>query len=217
MIKALLHPQPVNFANNKLLQLYCGGFLAIWVLTFAGTIDRINFFIENILVVAGVIVLTATYRRFKFSNLSYTCIFLFLLLHLYGAQYAYTANPLGAWLQQHLHFNRNPYDRIVHTAFGVLLAFPIRDLLKNKFGFGNRAAWILPAEMILSLAALFELVEWAVADIIFPAHGASYVATQGDVWDVQKDIFVAFAGAVAVLVTGWGITVRRREPKQLCQ
>jgi putative membrane protein len=211
MIARFVSTATPRFRHNHLLQLYCVLFAAFWAVTCFGTIDLINYAIENILVVAAVIVLILTYRSFRFNNLSYTCLFLFLLLHLYGAQYAYTANPLGEWLREKLQLQRNPYDRIVHTAFGVLLAYPIRDLLKNKFGFSNRAAWLLPAEMILSLAALFELLEWAVADIIFPAHGASYVATQGDIWDAQKDIFVAFAGAAALLCAGVLVKRLRRQ------
>jgi len=40
------------------------------------------------------------------------------------------------------------------------------------------------------------LIEWAVADIFFPAQGDAYLGTQGDIWDAQKDIFLAFAGAI---------------------
>ncbi len=57
------------------------------------------------------------------------------------------------------------------------------------------SAWILPIELTLSVSALYELIEWAVADIFFKAQGAAYLGTQGDYWDAQKDIFLAFLGA----------------------
>jgi putative membrane protein len=35
-----------------------------------------------------------------------------------------------------------------------------------------------------------------VADIFFPSQGDAYLGTQGDIWDAQKDIFLAFLGAI---------------------
>jgi putative membrane protein len=40
------------------------------------------------------------------------------------------------------------------------------------------------------------LIEWAVADVFFKAQGDAYLGTQGDIWDAQKDIFLAFIGAI---------------------
>jgi len=40
------------------------------------------------------------------------------------------------------------------------------------------------------------LIEWAVADVFFKAQGDSYLGTQGDIWDAQKDIFIALFGAI---------------------
>ncbi|MBL7726056.1 MAG: DUF2238 domain-containing protein [Dinghuibacter sp.] len=190
---------PAQNRQSFLVIVYLALFLVYWLVCRAATTDLENFYIENILVAVAVALLAGTYRKFRFSNTSYTFIFLFLLLHIYGARYAYTANPLGDWLQQQFQFNRNPYDRLVHFSFGFLLAIPIRDFITNRLQIKGRTGWWLPVEMVLSLAAAFELVEWAVADIIFPAHGASYVATQGDIWDAQKDIFIAVAGAVLIL------------------
>lgn len=189
--------------QRTLLKIYGVVFLACWLLTWLGTIDRENFYIENILVVVSLAVLAITYRYFKFSNLSYTFILIFALLHIYGAQYAYTSHPIGEWLQQRFELTRNPYDRIVHFSFGFLLAYPAMDMIRNKWKINGRLSWYLPVELIFALAAAFELVEWAVADFVFPAHGASYVATQGDIWDAQKDIFVAVAGAAMILFAVW--------------
>ena len=36
----------------------------------------------------------------------------------------------------------------------------------------------------------------AVADVFFKAQGDAYLGTQGDIWDAQKDIFMAFLGAI---------------------
>ena len=52
----------------------------------------------------------------------------------------------------------------------------------------------------LAFSAFFELLEWLAAEIA--GHGAdAFLATQGDVWDTQWDMFCALIGAtVSVLV-----------------
>jgi putative membrane protein len=55
---------------------------------------------------------------------------------------------------------------------------------------------LLPIEITLSVGAFYEIIEWAVADLFFKSHGDSYLGTQGDIWDAQKDIFLAFCGAI---------------------
>lgn len=191
-------------------------FAAFWISCFIGTTDIANWWIENLLVLLFIPVLILTHRRFTFSDLSYAFILVFLMLHVYGAKYAYADNPFGFWLQRTFHTIRNPYDRIVHTSFGLLMAYPMRELLIRRFRVNRRYAWILPVELVLSLSGLFELIEWSIADVFFPAHGASYVGTQGDVWDAQKDMFVATSGAAAAMMLVYlihSVGKARRLPK----
>jgi putative membrane protein len=35
-----------------------------------------------------------------------------------------------------------------------------------------------------------------VADVFFPAQGDAYLGSQGDIWDAQKDIFLATIGTI---------------------
>ena len=93
-------------------------------------------------------------------------------------------------------FKRNHYDRIVHFSFGFLLAYPMREMFLNWLRFPVWVAWVLPLEITLSISAFYELIEWAVADVFFQAQGDAYLGTQGDVWDAQKDMALAFSGAV---------------------
>jgi putative membrane protein len=55
-------------------------------------------------------------------------------------------------------------------------------------------------EITMSFSAAYELIEWAVADIFFPAQGHAYLGSQGDVWDAQKDMGLAFGGAVLAMI-----------------
>ncbi len=186
--------------QHTLLKVFLGIFLLVWAWTFIGTTDRANWITENVLTMVFIGGLALTYRRFQFSDLSYTLMFVYILLHIYGAMYTYAENPLGYWLQDLFHGERNHYDRIVHFSFGLLLAYPMRDYFKNHFDWPNWVCWVLPVEITLSFSGAYELIEWAVADVFFPAQGAAYLGSQGDVWDAQKDMGLALSGAILIMV-----------------
>jgi putative membrane protein len=72
----------------------------------------------------------------------------------------------------------------------------MREFFLKWFQYPKMVAWILPIEITLSISGLYELIEWAVADVFFQEQGVAYLGTQGDIWDAQKDIFLAFSGAL---------------------
>lgn len=184
------------FLKNKWLIAFCIIFFSIWVSTFIGTTDIKNWFMENALVFGFLIYLFFSFKKHQFSDLSYLLITIYLCLHIYGAKYTYAENPFGYWLKDALHWQRNHYDRIVHFSFGFLLAYPMRELFLNYFKFPTWVGWALPIEITLSISAFYELIEWGVAGVFFPAQGDAYLGTQGDIWDAQKDIFMATLGAI---------------------
>ncbi len=184
------------FAQNRWLQVFILTFLSVWVSTMVGTTNWSNWFMENALVFLFLGFMILTYRRYQFSDLSYLLFTVYLCLHVYGAKYTYSENPLGYWLKDHLGWERNHYDRIVHFSFGFLLAYPWRELFIGWFRFPAWVGWALPIEITLSVSGLYELIEWAVADIFFKAQGDAYLGTQGDIWDAQKDMFLATLGAI---------------------
>jgi putative membrane protein len=190
-----------SFLKNRLLQFYSVVFLVCWVITLVNTTNMANWITENVLTVAFLFLLMVSYRKFKFSDFSYSLMFFYLLLHIYGAEYTYAENPFGYWLKDTLHLQRNHYDRIVHFSFGFMLAYPMRDYFKNWFGWPVWVCWVLPCEITLSFSGMYEIIEWAVADIFFPAEGVAYLGTQGDSWDAQKDMLLAFGGAVISMFT----------------
>ncbi len=183
------------FTKNPLLIVMAAAFAALWGFTLAGTPDIANWLLENTLVFLGLAGLFLGYRRVQLSDLSYVLIFVYLCLHVYGAMYTYSENPFGFWLMETFDQGRNHYDRIVHFGFGFLLAYPMRELFLVAFNAPAWVAWLLPIEFTLSISALYELIEYGVADIFFPAQGTAYLGTQGDVWDAQKDIMLALVGA----------------------
>lgn len=188
------------FKENKLLQFGGLAFLIVWISTLIGTNDLNNWMLENTLTILFLLFLIGTYRKFKFCDVSYLFIIIYLSLHVYGAKYTYAENPFGYWLKDALNFERNHYDRIVHFSFGFMLAYPMRDYFLNKMKFPDWVGWVLPVEITLSFSCLYELIEWAVADVFFPEQGDAYLGTQGDIWDAQKDMFMAFCGAVLIML-----------------
>lgn len=184
------------FKKNLWLLIFIAAFVFVWANSFIGTTDMANWLLENALSFVFVIFLIVTYKKHQFSDLSYLLICIYLCLHVYGSKHTYAENPLGYWLQDFFHWSRNHYDRIVHFSFGFLLAYPMREMFLKWLRYPRWVAWLLPIEITLSISAFYELIEWAVADLFFKAQGAAYLGTQGDVWDAQKDIFLAFCGAI---------------------
>lgn len=188
------HRTPLR--TNRWLWLFTATFAAIWVSTFTGTTDLSNWMLENTLTFLFLIFLILSFKRYQFSDLSYLLICVYLCLHVYGSKYTYAENPLGYYLMDVFGSARNHYDRIVHFSFGFLLAYPMRELFLRWLKFPAFVSWALPIEITLSISAFYELIEWAVADLFFKAQGDAYLGTQGDIWDAQKDIFLAFSGAI---------------------
>ena len=182
--------------TNRWLQLFVVVFFAVWISTLVGTTDMSNWILENTLTFLFIGFLIFTYRYYQFSDLSYLLICIYLCLHVYGSKYTYAENPLGYWLMEVFNTSRNHYDRIVHFSFGFLLAYPMRELFLRWLKFPSWVAWALPIEITLSVSGMYELIEWSVADVFFKAQGDAYLGTQGDVWDAQKDMFLATMGAI---------------------
>lgn len=186
----------VPFKKNIWLFAFIIAFAFVWSNSLIGTTDTANWLLENTLTFIFVGFIIITFKKHQFSDLSYLLICIYLCLHVYGSKYTYAENPFGYWLKDVLHLSRNHYDRIVHFCFGFLLAYPMREMFLKWLKYPRWVAWLLPIEITLSISAFYELIEWAVADMFFKEHGDAYLGTQGDIWDAQKDIFVAVCGAI---------------------
>jgi putative membrane protein len=195
---------PLPLRQNRPLQLMLLWLLALWTLTAIRPLYPRDWLLENLLVFFYAVLLVATYRRFAFSNLSYALFTVFLSLHLVGAHYTYAEVPLGFWLSEAFGLGRNHYDRIVHFAFGLLLAQPFRELLQRAAGLRPGWSHLMAVMTVLGFSAFYENLEAVTAIIVSPELGAAYLGTQGDEWDAQKDSFLAMLGAVlAMAAAGW--------------
>ena len=187
-----------------------GVFAAIFAWSGRAPWHRQDWMLENMLVVLAVPVLWAIYRRLPFSRLSWTLVWAFLCLHEVGAHYTYSEVPYEAWWRRLTggSFNalfgweRNNFDRIIHVMYGLLLAYPVREIFLHLVKVRGFWSYFLPLDLTLSSSALYEVIEWAAAEVFGGDLGVAYVGTQGDPWDAQKDMALAAGGAlVAMLIT----------------
>jgi putative membrane protein len=183
------------------------GALAVWFGVWAiNPPHPSDFILEHILTVVFVGLLAATHRRFRLSNISYTLIFIYLCLHIVGAHYTYAEVPYARWLSalglgagDPAGVGRNHYDRFVHFVFGLLLAYPVREVFVRIAGARGFWGYYLPLDVVMSFSMLYELLEWSVALVFAPELGQSYLGTQGDEWDAHKDMALATLGAVIAM------------------
>lgn len=197
----------VPFARNRFLQRLVAAYASFWLLAAIAPLDRSTWLLENLLVLAVLALLAATHRRFVFSNFSYGLIFAFLALHAVGSHYTYSAVPAGFWARDLLVLERNPYDRFVHFAFGLLLAYPLREMVLRVVHVHRVWSWVIPVVGILSLSSGYEILESWAAQVVNPEVGIAFVGAQGDVWDGQKDMTLALSGAVLAM---WSAARMRR-------
>jgi putative membrane protein len=192
--------------------------LLIWYVVFSAVMaiapaSRQFWVAANILPVLFVIVLTMTRRLVPLSTGSYCLITIFLTLHTIGVHYTYSQVPLGGWMQQALHLNRNHFDRIVHFSFGFLLTYPLEEWFRVFTSVRGWLIYYLPVMTILGLSGLWEILESWVARIFKPELGLTFLGSQGDVWDAQKDMTAALYGSllcVALIVAGRKVAERSR-------
>jgi len=162
---------------------------------------------ENVLVAVVGFALAFTYRRMPLSRVSYTLIFLFTCLHETGAHWTYAHVPYDAWWQKlfgvtlnaQLGFTRNNFDRLVHFSYGLLLAFPLREVFLRVANVRGFWGYFLPLEFTMSTSMMYELIEWMTASVVGSDAGNDFLGSQGDVWDSQKDMASASLGALIAM------------------
>lgn len=177
-----------------------------------------DWWLENVLVMVGVIYLALTYRRAPLSRASYVMILAFLGLHEIGAHSTFAEVPYESWahaltggsINALFGWERNHYDRFVHAAFGLLITLPMKETLERRLGLRGFASYFTPWMFILATSSAYELIEWAAALVFGGDLGMAYLGTQGDVWDSHKDTALAIGGATVVLLWRGGANRMRR-------
>lgn len=160
-------------------------------------------------------VLWFSHARFPLTRLLYVLIFVHACVLMLGGHYTYARVPLGEWMREVFHFERNHYDRIGHFMQGAVPAIVARELLLRHTGL-QRGGWLFTVvtAVALAISAIYELVEWGAA-VALGAGADEFLGTQGDPWDTQKDMLMAWIGAMvaqALLVRRHDAELARLSP-----
>ena len=176
------------------------GFVTVWIWAAIEPKYPHDWFLENLLVFIFVPIILLTGRYFRLSKLSYTLITVFMALHVVGSHFTYAEVPFGYVLQDWFGASRNMYDRMVHFTFGLLLAYPMRELLLRVAHARGIWGYLLPPALVLAYSGFYEIIEWLVAERVDPQAGLAFLGAQGDVWDGQKDMLLAFVGSILTML-----------------
>lgn len=179
----------------------------LWIALAIAPLHRSDWLLENVLLLLGVVGLFISSKVFPLSRVSYTMLFVFFCLHTVGAHYTYAEVPYEAFAQQWLGISinglfgweRNNFDRVVHFGYGLLLAYPIREVFLRIVAVRGFWGYFLPLDLTMSSSMLYELVEWGAAVIFGGDLGTAFLGSQGDVWDAQKDMALASLGGLITM------------------
>ena len=143
---------------------------------------------EQIVTIFFLVLLISTYKKFRFSNTSYTLIFFFLIVNTIGSYYSYSEVPLFDWLREIFNLSRNHYDRLAHFLYGLLFFFPFHEFITRKLKVKGIWACILTFLALIGTKGFYEIIEFASLFFADKATSSGLLGMQGDVWDAQKDM-----------------------------
>lgn len=210
---------PRTFARSRLLPpLGYAGWLLVGLLAWLAWWSiapkhPADFLLEHILTVLFLGGMIWSHGRYPLSHASYTMLALFVALHAVGAHSTYSEVPYERWFRTisawmgvrdfsfnaTFGFERNHYDRLVHFAFGLLFVLPVWEVSRHHAHLSRWWGGILTFSVIQAASLLYEIAEWLIALIMSEGVSQSYLGTQGDVWDAQKDMALATVGSILAL------------------
>jgi putative membrane protein len=194
-------------------------FAIIWILLAIDPLYRHDWMLENMLVVALAVAFIWWRKELHLSKLSSTLIFVFLCVHEIGAHYTYSEVPYDKWAEavigvsitELFGFSRNHFDRLEHFFYGLLLSYPMREAYIHARMLTGRLTYTVPITITLGLSAMYEILEWAAAEIVGGDLGVAYLGTQGDVWDAQKDMALAGFGSILAMAATFAVQAGARK------
>jgi putative membrane protein len=191
--------------SARTLALYSTALIVLLAWSGYKPFDLATWVMEVAPVVIVLIILWFTRQRFPLTPLLYALIFVHACVLMLGGHYSYARVPLGDWLRDAFTLARNPYDGIGHFAQGFIPAIAARELLLRHTRL-ERGGWLftIVTAVCLAISALYELIEWGAA-VALGQGAEEFLGTQGDPWDTQKDMALAWLGAMAAqwLLSRW--------------
>jgi putative membrane protein len=162
--------------------------------------DYFTWILEVMPALIALVLLALTRKRFKFTRLAYALILVHCIILMIGGHYTYAEVPFFSWLKDVFDLKRNNYDKVGHFAQGFVPAIVAREILIRNNAVKNKNWLVLfVISICLSISALYELIEWWVAELVGESSEA-FLGTQGYTWDTQSDMGWALLGTVLSLV-----------------
>ncbi|MDZ4811013.1 MAG: DUF2238 domain-containing protein [Pseudomonadota bacterium] len=158
--------------------------------------DRLTWFMEVIWVMIGLPLVIWAWKRFPLTRLLCWLLAIHAVILMVGGRYTYVEVPIGLWIRDAFDLSRNHYDRLGHFAQGFIPAILARELLLRRTQL-RPGPWLfyLVVSCSLAFSAFFEFLEWWAA-VAMGGRADAFLATQGDIWDTQWDMFLAMCGAI---------------------
>jgi len=157
-------------------------------------------FLEVIPAIIGFLILAFTFKKFRFTNFTYTLILIHCIILFIGGHYTYAEVPFFDYIKEVFHQSRNNYDKVGHFAQGLVPAMIIRELFIRKQVIQNQSFFnFIIVSICLAISAAYEFIEWFVS-IATGDGGDAFLGTQGYVWDTQSDMLFATIGAIVGLI-----------------
>src|SRR5262245_58592184 len=126
--------------------------------------DYFTWFLEVVPALGGLAILLATYKRFPYSTLLYTLMWIHAIILTIGGKYTYAEVPLFNWIRDTFHTARNSYDGVGHFAQGFVPAMVAREVFLRLTPL-KRGGWLffINVCVCLAISAFYELIEWRVS------------------------------------------------------
>lgn len=162
--------------------------------------EYFTWFLEIIPALVGFIILVFTYKKFQFTNYTYSFILILCIILFIGGHYTYAEVPLFDWIKEAFDQTRNNYDKVGHFAQGFVPALLVREMFIRKNVIANKTFFnFILVSICLAISAAYEWIEWWVS-ICTGEGGDAFLGTQGYIWDTQSDMLLATIGAIFAIV-----------------
>jgi len=187
--------------NSRFLAALIAGFFLALLWSAISPHDYFTWFLEVLPALLYLAVLTATYKRFPLTRITYFLIFVHSLILMVGGHYTYAEVPLFNWIKDAFDLGRNHYDRLGHFAQGFIPAIIAREILLRKSPL-KKGGWLffIVVCICLAISAFYEFIEWWAA-VLTGTRAEAFLGSQGDIWDSQWDMFLAMCGSITALIT----------------
>ncbi len=162
--------------------------------------DYFTWMLEVLPAIIGLIVLLSTFKRFRFSYLTYCLILVHCYILFIGGHYTYAKVPLFEWIKELFDQSRNNYDKVGHFVQGFVPGAIAREIFVRNAVI-KRGFWLpfLTVCTCVFVSVLYEFLEWFVA-IASGESAESFLGTQGYIWDTQSDMLYAMIGAISMVI-----------------